>query len=371
MKYVQALTGMIALALAGCVVTQPQESADPELVTLEGALTNRFLKASEGGTVRARIRIGTRELERHRRPPANLALVVDTSGSMRGQPIEDARDAALALLDALADDDILSVIVFHSRGEVLVPATRLSDEARKEVRARIGTMQARGTTDLQDGLALGLQEVTRYPQEGINRVVLLSDGIPNDAQSIGGLAEAARQHGVSITALGLGLEYDESLLAEVARRSGGQFHYVAKTQQVAAVFRDEVLKLQRAVAAGLALRLMPGPGVVIERVMAAAAIVRVVAMARAGDLGGAEAALDAAELRTREAAARFDDDELRGQAEAMKELRGALPSLVSQAELERREAEDTFAQPALQIADDAPATVRRVHAEVVECLQNN
>jgi len=464
MRLDPSLILLVVLALTGCAATQeqPRDPPDPELVTLEGALTNRFVKAAEPGAVRARIRIGTEELTRHERAPANLVLVIDTSGSMRGQPIEDARDAALELLDALHDDDILSVVAFHSRGEVLVPATRLSSDARKQVRKQIGKLESRGTTDLYTGLALGLQEATRHPQDGINRMVLLSDGIPNVAQPITSLADAARRHGVSITALGLGLEYDETLLAEVARRAGGQFHYVEQSEQVAAVFRDEVLKLQRAVASGLALRLLPGPGVSIERVTgqqverdgralivhlgdlsegqqrdlvvelsvagrkdgavvelldaqlrfqdmvvgagvlgrelflaadataeaarleegrdpeversaeraeAAAAIVRVVAMARSGDLAGAEAELDAAEQQARRAAERFDDAELREQADAMKDLREALPSLISQAEREALEGMREDGRPPLAVPEEAPATVRRVHADAVECLQ--
>ena len=103
--------------------------------------------------------------------------------------------------------------------------------------------------------------------EGINRLVLLSDGVPNDAAPILPLAQAAGERGVHITALGLGLDYDETLLGQVAQLSGGRFHYVEESSRVAEVFHDEVLRFERVLARNLRLELRPGPGVRIEGVV--------------------------------------------------------------------------------------------------------
>lgn len=244
----------------------PIEAAptDPGVVTLTGALANKYVLAQQNGEVLARLRLDTRDLERIGRPPINLALVVDTSGSMEGEPIEAARAASLALVDSLAEGDRLAVIAFHSRTEVLVPSTRLDPTSLAAVRKRIAAMRATGTTDMAGGLQAGLDEVSRsFQQSGINRIVLIGDGVPNVQAPIVPLAQAAGQRGISITALGLGVEYDETLMGAVAQVSGGRFHYVKEPALVARVFSDEVLRLQRVIGRNLVLSLVPGPGVTI------------------------------------------------------------------------------------------------------------
>jgi Ca-activated chloride channel homolog len=115
---------------------------------------------------------------------------------------------------------------------------------------------------------MGLEEVTRhFDARGINRVVLLSDGVPNDATMIRPLAQAAGERQIAITALGLGLDYDEVLLGDVAVASGGRFHYLAESNEVAAVFREEVLRMTRTVARNVTVELAPGPGVTIASVV--------------------------------------------------------------------------------------------------------
>src|SRR5690606_24973005 len=97
----------------------------------------------------------------------------------------------------------------------------------------------------------------------INRIVLVSDGVPNDESMISSLAQQARNHGVPITALGLGLEYHETLLGAIAELSGGKFHLVEDPARVASLFREEVLGIERLAARSVALALTPGPGVTI------------------------------------------------------------------------------------------------------------
>ncbi|MGE0784103.1 MAG: VWA domain-containing protein [Sandaracinaceae bacterium] len=259
----------IAIAMAGCGGTQHGgEGDDPEVVMIEGALSNEYVAAGEEADVISRIRVTTSALENAARPPINLALVVDTSGSMDGDPIAHARTAALELLDTLHGEDRIAVIAFHSETEVLLPSTRIDGANIEELRAQIGAMRAAGTTDLGGGLRVGLEEVVRnFAPEGVNRLVLLSDGVPNDASPVLPLAQAAGERGIRITALGLGLDYDESLLGQVAQLSGGRFHYVAESSMVAGVFRDEVLRFERVLARNLILSLRPGPGVRVDGVV--------------------------------------------------------------------------------------------------------
>lgn len=244
---------------------------DPQVVTIEGGLANRYVQAGEPQVLLSRLRITAGSAPSARRPRINLALVLDTSGSMEGVAIAQAREAARSLLDQLREGDRLSVVTFDSRAEVLLPSTVIEGSQIEELRERIGRMEARGTTDLAGGLRLGLEEVVRhYDAAGINRVVLLSDGVPNDASPVSALAQAAGERHIAITAIGFGLEYDETLLATIARSSGGRFHFVEEPTAVASVFRDEVLRLERIVARSAIVELTPGPGVSIDGVVAGA-----------------------------------------------------------------------------------------------------
>ncbi len=264
----RTLTLALLAALSACASAQRHATTTPDALTLDGALANRFVPAATRSTVLARIHLGTAAADPTAHPPINLALVVDTSGSMEGTPIDDARAASLALLHALRDGDRLAVVTFDSRAELLVPSTVLDGVGRAEAAARIGRMRARGTTDMAAGLRMGVaQVVSHLAPGGINRVVLLGDGAPNDAQGIEAMAVSAGRAGVSITSLGLGLEYNESLMGAIAQRSGGRFHYLEDSSSVAETFRNEVLRMERVVARDAVVTLTPGPGVQVEEVL--------------------------------------------------------------------------------------------------------
>lgn len=262
------LAALTVLALSGCASSSISEAKDPGALTLEGALANKYIATGSASPALARLRIATVAPPETEKPKVNLALVVDTSGSMEGRPIEDARAASMAMIDALADGDRLAVVVFHSKAEVLLPSTPLDSDNRAEVKERLKAMKAQGTTDMGGGLQAGLDEVSaNLEPRGINRVVLLGDGVPNEEGAIRSMAAAAGSRGVTITALGLGLDYNESLMGAVAQVSGGRFHYIERSEEVAAFFKEEVLRLQGVYARNATLELQPGPGVRIEGVV--------------------------------------------------------------------------------------------------------
>ncbi len=266
---VLGVLGVVAVLAFGtsCGGASTTENEDPGVISLSGSLGNAFVPAGQNGEVLARIRISTQPVDGTGRPPLNLALVIDTSGSMAGEPIEDARDAALTIVDLLREGDRLSVVAFHSSAEVLLPSTVIEDNLA-ELRARIAEMEAQGTTDMAGGLQAGLTELmTHYEPNGVNRVVLLGDGVPNEEAGIVAMAQAAGERGMTVTSIGLGLDYNETLMGDVAQASGGQFHYVEESEQVATLFRDEVMRMQRVFGRNAVVRLQPGPGVTIQNVV--------------------------------------------------------------------------------------------------------
>ncbi len=259
----------LALFLLGCApAASPEGARDPGAIAAEGALGAPLLLASGDSTVYARIRISTVARPARERGSVNIALAIDTSGSMEGEAIVAARRAALQMIDALKDGDRLAVIVFHTRAEVLLSSTELDDEVRAEVRQRIAAMEARGTTAMAPGLGAALDEVlAHFDAKGVNRVVLLGDGIPNDPARIESFARRAAESGVAITTLGLGLDYDEVLMGQIADLSGGRYRYIESAEKLAGFFREELDRIDTVYGRHASAVLTPGPGVRIDAVV--------------------------------------------------------------------------------------------------------
>jgi Ca-activated chloride channel homolog len=174
------------------------------------------------------------------------------------------------MIDALKDGDRLAVVVFHSKTQVLFPSTELSAKAREEAKSKVSGIEARGTTDMAGGLDAALDQVRSHAQpKGINRVILLGDGIPNNASNIEYTARRAAETGVAITSMGLGLDYDETLMGKIAELSGGRYKYIESSDKVATFFNEEMLRLDTVYGHQASATLTPGPGVTIESVVGA------------------------------------------------------------------------------------------------------
>lgn len=243
-------------------------ASEPSPIAVKAALGNALVKSGASQSMFARIEVGAAPRSPSARPPVNLVLLVDTSGSMEGKPIADARAASLALLETMSPKDRLSVVSFDSKVDVLLPSTRLDDADLREVRAKIGAMNARGTTDMATGLRRALDQAeSAMEKDGVNRIVLLGDGVPNDDAQINSLVAEATLRGISITTMGLGNDYDETLMGRIAQQSGGKFSYVEDSAKVTSFFREEVTRLHRVVAKNAWVELRPGPGVRIKSVI--------------------------------------------------------------------------------------------------------
>jgi len=262
------LVALVLFVLGCSPAASPSGARDPNAVRVEASLGSPVLLANGDSTVYAVLRISTAARPARERGPVNVALAIDTSGSMEGEAIVAARRASLQVIDALKDGDRLAVVVFHSKAEVLVPSTELDDEVRAEARQRISAMEARGTTEMAGGLQTALDQVlANYNPNGINRVVLLGDGIPNQAANLEYTAKRAADRGVAVTTLGLGLDYDETLMGKLADLSGGRYRYIETADKLVGFFREELDRLDTVYGRQASVTLTPGPGVRIDAVV--------------------------------------------------------------------------------------------------------
>ena len=236
---------------------------------IDGALGSTTVPALRDSLVTARLSIDSRIDSHTPRPALNVALCLDTSGSMEGKAIEDERAAALAFLAGLKPGDGFSLVTFDSTVRVVVSPTRMtSDTDLAPIRASIRAIKAQGTTDMEDGLRAAIQNVRAlYDATRVNRVVLVSDGVPNDAAQLRALAQQAQTSGVSISAMGLGVDYDEILMGDLAQTGGGRFAYIDDSSKIARYLGDELTRISRVSARSATLEIQPGPGVTVEGVV--------------------------------------------------------------------------------------------------------
>jgi Ca-activated chloride channel family protein len=243
----------------------PPVVADPHLIEMSSDTTTDLVPAGSPAELAIRIRVSAGRLPSANRPPLDLVLLLDTSGSMEGNSITALRAAAHDLIQRMSPRDHLAVVTFDSQAQVVIPSTQLTADARIAALEKIDHLQARGTTDMSDGMALALQQVSAGRTGGsIDRIVMLGDGVPNDPAPMPGLIDQARAARISVTTLGLGVDIDEGLLGQIALETGGVYRAIDKPEAVADVFDHELTRMQTVVGRNLYLQIQPGPGVTID-----------------------------------------------------------------------------------------------------------
>lgn len=192
------------------------------------------------------------------RAPLNLCLVIDRSGSMEGPPLEYVKQACAYVVDMLSPNDVLSIVTFEEIVEVLMPPQRVTN--RQAIKDGIARLVAGNTTNLFDGLSLSVQQLLQNVDSNrATRMIVLTDGDPTagikDFQSLVTHVGDIKSRGITCTFLGLGPDYNEELIAAMAKKAGGNYYYIAQPSLIAEIFRAELEKLMSLAARNLNLDL--------------------------------------------------------------------------------------------------------------------
>ncbi|MBC8160727.1 MAG: VWA domain-containing protein [Roseiflexaceae bacterium] len=192
------------------------------------------------------------------RMPVSVAFVLDRSGSMKGEKIDRVRRATSLAVDALDQQDVLSVVIFDHRVEVLVPATHVTN--KRAIQESITRIRDAGGTKIAPGVERGLRELMAFGQNGIRRMILLTDGQTEQEHECLLRADDAGRAGVPITALGVGKDWNEDLLIDMANRSSGTADYIDQPDKIVEYFQNTVQRAQNTAInnASLTMRLVQG-----------------------------------------------------------------------------------------------------------------
>lgn len=208
-----------------------------------------LMRANEPQLVYALVRISSSEkVVDASMPSLNTCLVIDRSTSMRGERMDKVKDTAVELIRSLKATDLLSIVTFSDHAEVLLPARMHMD--RKTVETRIRMLQANGGTEIFRGLEAGLAEVRRSGRAtSIDHIILLTDGRTyGDEQACLNLADYAANNGIGISGLGIGSQWNDVFLDELAARSGGSSVYISENADIERFLKQKIENLNQTYA---------------------------------------------------------------------------------------------------------------------------
>jgi len=218
------------------------------------------------------VKVKGKTVARQQRPPVDLALVIDRSGSMAGAKLMRVQQAALALLAKLGDGDRVSLISYSGTVTTHLIRQPMNDRGRGRLRREILGMKADGSTALGPALEAALRlmgRARRHRRPGVlAHVMLLSDGRANVGETrprvLAERAAQAFQRSVSLSTLGVGLDFNDVLMIALATQGGGNYHFVERNDQISRVLEAETRILATSVARAMVLRLSLAQGVTLH-----------------------------------------------------------------------------------------------------------
>jgi Ca-activated chloride channel family protein len=252
----------------------PGLGADPTIrasgdgaVSVRGTLDRTAVLAGSDGLVRMELVLQAQRRGNDAAPqlPTDLLVVLDRSGSMNGQKIRDARAAIHHLISRLGPDDRFALVTFSSGADIAIPLAHATPAARAAWSRIVDGIHAGGGTYMSTGLTLGLgtleaaRAASRSP-----RAIVISDGLAAEPHDVlRSQAARATTGEYTLSAVGVGADFDENLMAALADAGTGNYYYLEDANELASVFGAEFETARETVASSVAVTVEPGDGIAV------------------------------------------------------------------------------------------------------------
>ncbi|MBW2281497.1 MAG: VWA domain-containing protein [Deltaproteobacteria bacterium] len=200
------------------------------------------------------------------RLPTDLVVVLDRSGSMRGDKLRDARAAIRELLARLGPEDRFALVTYSNQAAVRIPLSPATPQSRDSWFGAVASIRASGATNLSAGLDSGLSIVeASLADRRVPRVILISDGLANRGDStrrgLVAIAGRAARGEFTLSSIGVGQDFNEAVMTAIADAGTGNYYYLENSALLANVFAAEFDAARSTVASALELRIEPASGV--------------------------------------------------------------------------------------------------------------
>jgi Ca-activated chloride channel homolog len=205
--------------------------------------------------------------DKAKRIPLNISIVIDRSGSMQGIKLGYAKKAAKNIIDQLNEQDIVSIVVYDNDIDTIQGPVHVID--RERIKSKIDAITARASTNLWGGTEQGYSFVNRNVAPAfVNRVLLISDGQANVGITDSALIRIKVQkykddRGISLSTFGVGLDYNETLMTDMAETGAGNYYFIDAPSKMTSIFDNELKGLLNVAAQNTELKIRIPNGVTV------------------------------------------------------------------------------------------------------------
>ncbi len=248
----------------------PIKPADNGSISWDVKLNHPFVEKSSNGEILMNLKIKGKDVKVSNRAPVNLVLVIDRSGSMdESGKLEYAKEAAKRIISGLGSGDRIGIVAYATDVQLLYPIQFLTN--KENAISVVDSLYATDSTNLSGGLTAGIDQLRSLERDGyINRLILLSDGLANvgitQVSQLTPIASQAAEGGIHITTMGLGLNYDENLMMNLAEYGAGNYYFIESPSQLSSIFEKEFGQILATVAKDASIYLSLATGVELKNV---------------------------------------------------------------------------------------------------------
>jgi Ca-activated chloride channel family protein len=262
-----ATHGRTTIGFPGLGADPTTRTSGDGAISARGTLDRTAVLQGSDGLVRMEIVLQAQRRGNGAAPqlPTDLVVILDRSGSMNGQKIRDARAAIHHLISRLGADDRFALITFSSSADIAIPLAAANPAARSAWSRIVDGIHAGGGTHMSTGLTLGLGTLETARTAGRSpRAIVISDGLAAEPHEVlRSQAARAATAETTLSAVGVGADFDENLMAALADAGTGNYYYLEDTRELASVFGAEFQTARETVASSVAVTIEPGDGITV------------------------------------------------------------------------------------------------------------